>query len=367
MRDLNRAYLRISCIRGVRLVLHSGRSFGSVVQRGTARRCGSDDTESRRMPVLCDSLLALAARRGGVLPVLAFQRAGVSETDLAVATRQGTLIRVRRGWYATADAAHDVIRAVRVGGALTAASTCRLHDLWLLDDPLLHVRVPATASRLRSPDDARVPLDRGAHGVCVHYRPVSPPGRWADGPVRDGLASSIAEMFRCAGTVPAMVALESALNRRLLSFQAVELIRELTPAWAGRALNLASAESDSGLETIARLLLHRLRVRVRTQVWIPGVRHVDLLVGDRLILELDGRTFHSGADFERDRAQDLELALRGYLVVRITYRMVTSDWDRTHRAVAELVRRGLHRWGRPAREGAAWRNSNAGDWASSAS
>jgi very-short-patch-repair endonuclease len=190
--------------------------------------------------------------------------------------------------------------------------------------------------------------------------------RPADRPVRDGLASSIAEMFRCAGTVPAMVALESALNRQLLSFQAVELIRELTPAWAGRALDLASAESDSGLETIARLLLHRLRTRVRTQVSIPGVRHVDLLVGDRLILELDGRTFHSGEDFERDRAQDLELTLRGYVVVRISYRMVTTDWDRTHSAVAELVRRGLHRWGRPAREGAAWRNASAGDWASSA-
>lgn len=301
-----------------------------------------------------------------MLPVHALDRAGVAESDIAAAVRHGTLIRVRRGWYATTDAPHDVIRAVRVGGALTAASSCRLHGLWLLDDPLLHVRVPATASRLRSPDDARVPLDREAHRVCVHYRSVRPVDVQADRPTRDGLASSIAEMFRCAGTVPAMVALESALNRRLLSFQAVELIRELAPAWAGRVLDLASAESDSGLETIARLLLHRLRTRVRTQVSIPGVRHVDLLVGDRLILELDGRTFHSGADFERDRAQDLELALRGYLVVRISYRMVMSDWDRTHRALAELVRRGLHRWGRPARPGEAWRNA-AGDRALSAS
>lgn len=318
------------------------------------------------MPVKSDSLVALAARRGGVLPARAFQRAGVSEADLATAVRHGTLMRVRRGWYATADAARDVVRAVRVGGTLTAASSCRLHGLWLLDDPLLHVRVPATASRLRSPDDACDSLDREAHAVCVHYRPVRPADGPVDRPARDGLASSIAEMFRCAGTVPAMVALESALNRKLLSFQSLELIRELTPAWAGRALNLASAESDSGLETIARLLLHRLRTRVRTQVSIPGVRRVDLLVGDRLILELDGRTFHSGGDFERDRAQDLELVLRGYVVVRISYRMVTSDWDRTHRAVAELVRRGLHRWGRPAREGESWRNDSAGDWASSA-
>lgn len=307
-----------------------------------------------------------AARRGGVLPALAFREAGLPESSLAVAVRHGHLIRVRRGWYATADAPRDVVRAVRVGGTLTAASVCRLHDLWLLDDALLHVRVPATASRLRSPDEAGVPLNREAHAVCVHYRPARPADGRVGLPARDGLASGIAEMFRCAGTVPAMVALESALNRRLLTVQAVELIRELTPGWAGRALDLATPDSDSGLETIARLLLHRLRVRVRTQVSIPGVRRVDLLVGDRLVLELDGRAFHSGEDFERDRAQDLELALRGYLVVRLSYRMVTSDWDRTHRAVAELVRRGLHRWGRPAREGEASRDADAGDWASSA-
>lgn len=166
-----------------------------------------------------------------------------------------------------------------------------------------------------------------------------------------------------------MIALESALNRQVLSMQALETIRALAPAWAGRQLGRATPHSDSGLETIARLLLHRLRVPVRAQVEMPGVRRVDLLVGDRLILELDGRAFHSGDDFERDRVQDLELALRGYLVVRLSYRMVTAEWDTTHRAVRELVARGLHRWGRAARPGAVFANAgvqDAGDAASGA-
>ena len=273
---------------------------------------------------------------------------------------------MRPGWYAAADAPHDVVRAVRVGGSLTAASAARLHALWLLDDPLLHVRVPASAARLRSPHDAATRLDREEHGVCVHYRPAQPVRTGGSRPARDGLTVSIAEMFRCAGTVPAMIALESALNRGNLSMQSIELIRSLAPAWAARPLELASPDSDSGLETIARLLLHRVRVRVRTQASILGVRCVDLLIGDRLVLELDGRAFHSGEDFERDRAQDLELALRGYLVVRLSYRMVTAGWDRSHRAVLELIARGLHRWGRPAREGAAFRTDSAGDWALSA-
>lgn len=283
------------------------------------------------------------------MPSATFNAAGFTHADLADAVRRGELVRVRRGWFAAPSADLDVVRAVRVGGALTAGSVAKSRGLWLLDDPLLHLRVPSSAARLRSPDDSTVRLDREAHRVCVHYRPRAATPMLGDRPGRDGLARSLAEMFRCAGIVPAMVALESALNRGELPMQAVESVRALAPAWASRPIDLAQVESDSGLETIARLLFHRMRVPVRTQVQFPGVRRVDLLVGDRLILELDGRTFHSAEDFENDRTQDLELALRGYLVVRLSYRMVVEDWDRTHRSVRELVARGHHRWGRSVR------------------
>ena len=259
-------------------------------------------------------------------------------------------MRVRRGWFAGPSTESEVVRAVRVGGALTAGSVAKSRGLWLLDDPMLHVRVASSAARLRSPDDASMRLDREVHGVCLHYRPRSVSPMLGDRPGCDGLARSLAEMFRCAGIVPAMIALESALNRGELPMQAVESVRALAPAWASRWIDQARAESDSGLETIARLLLHRMRVPVRTQVYLPGVRRVDLLVGDRLIIELDGRAFHSAGDFENDRKQDLELALRGYLVVRLSYRMVVVDWDSTHRSVRELVARGLHRWNRSVRE-----------------
>lgn len=173
-------------------------------------------------------------------------------------------------------------------------------------------------------------------------------------------------MFRCAGTVPAMIALESALNRHELPMQAIESVRRLVPSWAHRPLDLATPDSDSGLETIARLLFHRMRIPVRTQVLVMGVRHVDLLVGERLVIELDGRAFHSGEDFERDRRQDLELALRGYLVIRLSYRMVVDDWDATHRAVLELAARGMHRWGRATRELGEFGGLNSGERARSA-
>lgn len=300
-------------------------------------------------------------RNGGAVSNRALLGAGFERGTLIRALRDDRLVLVRRGWYARADAPPEVIRAVRVGGALTGASVARLHGLWLLGDPALHVRVPPTASRLRSPDVPGERLDHTRDGVCVHFRCGT--AMLGDVGARDGLTRSIAEMFRCAGTVPAMVALESALNRGMLTMHATDHLRSVLPSWARRPLELVTPDSDSGLETIARLLLHRVRVRVRTQVWVEGVRRVDLLVGDRLVLELDGRAFHSGDDFERDRRQDIELHLRGYLVVRLSYRMVTTEWDRTHRAVLELIARGLHRWGRVARPAAAFAAPNAGNWA----
>ncbi|WP_448808445.1 endonuclease domain-containing protein [Agromyces bauzanensis] len=303
---------------------------------------------------------AVIRSRSGAASAVALREAGCSRRRMSAALADGSIIRVRPGWYAVPDAPREVVQAVRVGGALTGASVARLHGLWLLDDPLLHVRVPGTASRLRSPDDATVALDRTAHGVCVHYRAEGGDASHS-GVASDGLMAGIAEMFRCSGTLPAMIALESALNREVLPIQALESLRAMVPAWAQRQLDLATPDSDSGLETIARLLMHRLRIPVRTQVQMPGVRRVDLLVGDRLILELDGRAFHSGDDFERDRVQDLELALRGYLVVRLSYRMVTAEWDTTHRALRELVARGLHRWGRAARPGAVFAGGGVQD------
>ncbi|MEV1131941.1 type IV toxin-antitoxin system AbiEi family antitoxin domain-containing protein [Agromyces sp. NPDC049794] len=292
----------------------------------------------------------LTMRHGGVLRASGLMSTGLTEAQIRNAVRLGGLIRIRRGWYGVPPVDAQVVRAVRVGGSLTAGSVAAARGLWLLHDSRLHVRVPATAARLRSPDEAGTRLDREAHGVCVHYRDASRDTDLGDRLGQDGLPRSIAEMFRCVGTVPAMIALESALNRGVLPMQALESIRKLAPDWVRFELAHVSPLSDSGLETIARLLFHRVRVSVRAQVLIEGVRHVDLLVGDRLIVELDGRAFHSDEYFERDRTQDLELAMRGYLVVRLSYRMLTAEWDDTHRRLLELVRRGLHRWGRAARE-----------------
>ncbi|MBT2516639.1 DUF559 domain-containing protein [Streptomyces sp. ISL-90] len=281
---------------------------------------------------------------GGALSYASLDAAGVSRHDVAAALRAGAIVRVRNGWFAYPGAPLDVVRAARVGGALTGASVARLHGLWLLDDPLLHVRVPSSSARLRAPDDRRISLDRGEHGVCVHYRPDG------ESCARDPLPVALAEMFPCSGPVGAMIALDSALNSGELTSAGLAQLRGLVSAAHSRLVDRADPGCQSGLETIARLLLYRRRVAHRTQVWIPGVGYVDLLIGDRLVVELDGRSFHEGEDFETDHRRDFELALRGYVVVRISYRMIIDDWEQVEAGILTLLARGEHRWGHRASE-----------------
>lgn len=290
---------------------------------------------------------ALIRARGGALPLHALANAGFERADLARGIHQGRLQWIRRGWYGVPDAPPDVVKAVRVGGSVTGASVARLHGLWLLDDERLHVRVPENASRLRSPMDRRIPL-ASEHGVCVHYRGAS--SGPSDLPARDGLPRALAEIFSCSPSLAATIAVDSALNLGQLTNAGRAELRAAVPSSVRRTIDTADASCDSGLETIARLLPHGRRIPYRTQAYIPGVGHVDLLIGDRLVVELDGVGFHiDRADFAEDRRRGLELVMRGYLVVRLTYRMVIHDWDRVRADLLELVARGEHRWGARAR------------------
>ncbi|MFC9918404.1 endonuclease domain-containing protein [Agromyces binzhouensis] len=287
---------------------------------------------------------------GGALPYRTLDELGVPRTAVRAAVRDGGLLQVRERWFAVPDAPDDVVRAVRVGGSLTAASVARLEGLWIRDDRRLHVRVPRTAGRLWSPSPVpalgrRNPLDRTAHGVCVHYRTV--PGRST---ARDGVVLALAEMAVCAPRLDAQIAVDSALSLGRITRDDLGVLRGMLGASRRRIADEADAGCQSGTETIVRLLLRGRRVPHRTQAWIAGVGYVDVLVGDRLVVEIDGEGFHTGPEFERDRRRDFELAMRGYLVFRVSYSMVMHEWPAVREGLLALVERGEHRWGARARE-----------------
>jgi very-short-patch-repair endonuclease len=261
---------------------------------------------------------------GGALSYRDLDALGVSRSAVAAALAAGSILPVRTRWFAVPDAPPDVARAVRVGGSLTATSLARLEGLWTR---------PATGG-------VRVALDRREHSVCVHYRTT--PG--ATG-ARDPLPLALAELASCSPRLDAHIAVDSALSLRRLDARGLAELRSLLGPSRRSIVDHADSGCQSGTETIVRLLLRGRRVGHRTQAWVTGVGRVDVLVGDRLVIEIDGEGFHTGVEFERDRRRDFELVMRGYLVLRLSYDMVMREWDAVRDGILGLIERGEHRWG----------------------
>jgi very-short-patch-repair endonuclease len=208
-------------------------------------------------------------------------------------------------------------------------SALRLRGVWTVDDDALHVRIRRGTG--------------GRHGRGVH-------SHWSDAPVVDPI-DPVLEAARCAARClpleQAVAALDSSLHLKLITLAE---LRRGADARMRRILPLLDARSESGIESLARLRLRRLRIRVRPQVRIPGVGRVDLLIGDRLILELDGEEFH---DFERDRARDRRAAVLRLVTIRASYRQVMHEWAALEAELLILIRRREHlsraRRGRDAR------------------
>lgn len=283
------------------------------------------------------------ARLGGTAHVETLRHDGFSQKSIERAVHQGVVERVRAGWYCLPGSDHPVVQALRVGGKLSCVSLLRLYGTWLMPDDRLHVAVRHPHARLKSPKDRTIALDhwRGHPWVTTHWRAKLVDQREPTDLIDDAAAC----VATCLPRDHAIVAFDSLLNRKVLSAERLRLALASLPDSHEWMMTLVDAGCASGLETLARLALRSHNVRVRTQVHAPGIGWVDLLVGDRLVVELDSRTHHDNPSaYERDRARDLALIERGYIVVRVTYNRVMSDWASVERALLAVVRRDEHLW-----------------------
>lgn len=247
-----------------------------------------------------------------------------SARQLRGAVEAGVLLRPRVGWYASVGLPGSVIQAVRVGGVLTGPSVLALAGCWQSDE-LVHVRVPANAARLRWQPN-----------VCLHYQ---------DGGVlpHDSLRAAALETLRCAPAAHALSVLESAAHHRLFSAADWDWIAAHCTNRMSRTLRHLSELSESGLESLVAHFLRSHHIRFAAQVVIGRAR-VDFLIGERLVLEIDGFAFHgTRADQHRDKLRDLELTRRGYRVIRLSWEMVMLDWAHTSAQLLEILRGGAHR------------------------
>jgi hypothetical protein len=272
---------------------------------------------------------------------------GKSQRDIRRAVERGLIIAVRRGHFAVAGTNPTLIRAVRVGGVATATSASRVRGLWTPPDPRLtsapdpgrltppdprlHVAVPKNAPRLRDPDDPTKPLNR-SDAVVLHW--TDPTAVAATGAT--GIATPLLMLEHAFLSHPAERALaitDSALKERYIRTTDLHALAARLPAHLHHAVHAASPLSDSGIESIGRFRLALLGLHVEVLVRLSRIGTVDLLVDGWLVIEMDGREFHEGERFERDRQRDLEAATARYRTLRFSWRQVMFAWSSVEAAV----------------------------------
>lgn len=256
------------------------------------------------------------------------RRRGVSRDELSRAVRAGEVRRPRQGVYALPDTAEAWIHAASHGGTIGCAQAAAAHGLWVLRLPgTNHIWMGGAGTPRSTCDD------------CVLH--------WDEGRVRVGEAApvpnALLQIATCCGEDMFFAALESALRQSLLSPAGLIWLRRHLPTSLRWLVAFARADADSGLESLIRLRLHRIGIAVSTQVPIPGVGEVDFVIGDRLIVEADGRQNHAR---EKERSKDLRrdaaAAAAGYTTLRFTYEMIIDDWQLVAAAICGALARGTH-------------------------
>jgi very-short-patch-repair endonuclease len=264
---------------------------------------------------------------GGVVRVAHARDAGFSVRTLSRLVADGVALRPRGGWLALRGADPLLISAARAGVVLTCMTQAARLGLWTSsDDPRDHVGA--------APHATAVAIDRSR--AIVHWNVpwiARAPARLVD-PVENVLQL----VAFCQPFEAAFAVWESALRKGLvtreallrypLSGQAVRLVAEVTPF------------SDSGLESFVLVRLRWLPVPVVPQVVIAG-RPVDFLIGDRLVLQIDGG-HHVGVQRDADIAHDAYLLSLGYHVIRVSYVQVTQRWSTVHELILRAIAQGLH-------------------------
>lgn len=267
----------------------------------------------------------LLGRLGGIARGSTLQQYGCSRTHLAAATAAGKIRRLRQGVFALPTLDADIVTAAEHGGALTCAAALRAHGVWVLPDPDGRIHVWMGRSGRHHPHDGC--------SCSIHYSP---------GSAGLGLAPVVAcliHAYRCLDEEAFFAAYESAWNMRLLGAHDRARIRRELPSAAAWLLDLAQPDAQSGLESLLRLRLHVLGIRLDCQVSLPGVGRVDFVVGGRVILEADGKDNHSHAKRHADLRRDAAASALGYETLRFDYAMIVHDWPAVLAAILPALGR----------------------------
>lgn len=264
-------------------------------------------------------------RLGGIARGSHLQTLGLTRSALSRCVRRGEIQRIRHGVFAVTPLHEDVWSATAHGGALTCASVLQMAGVWALHS--------SQAPHVWLGSDRHAHAHEGCTCVSHFYRGRPPLGQ-------ANIETALLHYRRCAGDEAFFAAFESAWRKRLLSKAARSRVRAALPASARWLVDLARSDADSGLESLLRLRLHILGIRLDCQVRIDGVGRVDFVLVGCIILEADGKQNHDGETMmHKDRVRDAAASARGYETLHFDYAQIVYDWPSVQTAILAALGR----------------------------
>ena len=254
---------------------------------------------------------------------------GLSRRAITGQVARGELSQVRTGVYARPGACAEGLTAAHHGGALACISAARHRGLFVLEaDHPVHVWL-RPHGRSRPHDGCTCVPHWDSDSATAFGEPTIP--------------QILRQILACRGVESFFVTLESALRQGMLTRAEIAWLRTRTNDAGRDAIAFARRDADSGVESLLRWRLRRHRIRLRSQVRIISVGVVDFLIGERLIVEVDGKGNHEGAtERHRDLVRDANAAAWGYVTLRFDYAQVVHDWESVELAILAHLDRGLH-------------------------
>jgi very-short-patch-repair endonuclease len=288
---------------------------------------------------LPDRVIAtLAASQHGVV---AARQLSLSRSALAHRVDRGSLHRVHQGVYAVGH-----LRLTREGRWMAAVlaygpqallSHRTAAALWNIGAGASQIEVSTPSCRHRRPGirTHRAPLHAEDHGIC-HGIPVT------------SVARTILDLSAVLKTEDRLArVVEDADRLQLFDLNALNRAIDRRPQARGaRRLRAVMADyqgaedTRSGLERDFLALIRRAKLPPpQVNVLVAGVLVDVHWPAWALVVELDGRTFHSSPRaFERDRIRDATLQKHGYRVLRITRKRLAHDPTSVLQDVLALAR-----------------------------
>jgi hypothetical protein len=259
------------------------------------------DGLSRPHDIRMVNITEVLSNYDGVARAKHLAAAGVSDFQLKSALASGAVARVARGVYAVPGADAGLVAVRSLPAEPACATAAQLLGLWVLETPgKPHIAV--THSR--------------SYPGFICHRSAAPPT----------LLDTVVQSLRCLPDLDGLVIAESAVALKGLPLSALrQRLAGRNDVRHRRMVARIVPQSQSIIECLARYWLRRAGFHVESQVNVPGMGHIDLMVDGRLGIETDGAGFHMNrTSFEEDRRRWNVTTRRGIPTLVVSYSLLVN-------------------------------------------